>query len=81
MWLYILGGILGAIALIEIAGAITVAVIKEEMQNMDIKGCCVDTIYRCDNKIKLSDLYSNKTFEMEGDSISDDLYEGEQIYV
>jgi len=74
--------IIGAIvAIVTIGGAITIAIIIKEMQKRNISGCIVDLIDGCENKIKLNDLYSSKTFKIEGESISDDLYEGMRIYI
>jgi len=74
----IIGGI---VALITAGATITVSAIKKEMRKKGISGCIVDLINRCDNTIKLNDLDSNVTFKMKGESISDELYEGECIYV
>jgi len=71
----------GIVSLIVIGGAVTISIIINEMKKRNISACIVDVIDRCNNTIKLNDLYNNKTFKIEGDSISDELYEGERIYV
>ena len=68
--------IVGAIV---IKGMITKAKLREAMRDQDVAAALVDRINRCDNTVKLVDLYSNNSIEVRGDGIASDIYVGEKI--
>jgi len=59
---------------------ITIDKIKEKMLEHNCEKALIKTINSCTNQITLKDLDSEDTFVIEGDSILDDIYEGQVIY-
>ena len=67
-------------AAIGLAIAVTVEVVRDEMKERHVKAAVVETIDRCNNRVKFRDLVDSwYTFTIEGEA-SDELYEGKVIY-
>lgn len=86
MWLRLLG--LAAAALIAAAvvtvvvdGIITKRELREKMREEGMKRAVIDMIDNSNNTIKLKDLDSDKVMEVKGDGISDEISQGDCIYV
>ena len=82
---WILAGLLGAAAVsvivITISGIIDRKRIQDELkrQQDEIGKVLVEEINKCDRVVRLKDLDSESVYEINGDSISDDIYEGQYI--
>ncbi len=76
----ILTGIVAAAAVGVIAYVISGMITKEKIKLKVNDDVIIKSINNCTNTITLEDL-DNQTYEVRGDSISDDLYEGQMIYV
>ncbi len=72
-------GVVGAAAVV-IKGVIDKRKIKEELAKKNINKAIIDMINKTDNVITLKDLENYSEFEIKGDGISDELYEGQTIY-
>lgn len=72
-------GAVGAAAVI-IKGVIDKRKIKQELAKKNINKAIIDMINKTDNVITLKDLENYSEFEIKGDGISDELYEGQTIY-
>ena len=81
---WILAGLLGAAAVaaivITINGIINKKRIEEEMNNQNVKDVFVEAINKCDNVVRLKAL-DDTIYEINGDGISDDIYEGQYITI
>ncbi len=84
---WILAGLLGAAAVsvivITISGIIERKRIQDELkrQQDEIGKVLVEEINKCDRVVRLKDLDSESVYEINGDSISDDIYEGQYITI
>ena len=84
---WILAGLLGAAAVyvivITISGIIDRKRIQDELkrQQDEIGKVLVEEINKCDRVVRLKDLDSESVYEINGDSISDDIYEGQYITI
>lgn len=84
---WILAGLLGAAAVsvivITISGIIDRKRIQDELkrQQDEIGRVLVEEINKCDRVVRLKDLDSESVYEINGDSISDDIYEGQYITI
>lgn len=78
---WILAGLaIMAVGVIVISGMVTKSRIKEEMRNRNFKDMMITEINKCTNTIKLEDLDSDRTIEIQGDDIDSSLYKYETIY-
>ena len=88
-----LGRILMGLATIAI-GALAVSVIvktvrglinKRKIQNLvhseGMRRVIIDSVDRCSNRVKITDLGTDKKMTIEGDGIDNDIYEGDVIRV
>ncbi len=71
--------IVGAIIL-YIYGEITRDKIEDKLRDQDCEEAIIKEIDKCNNVVTLKDLNGNE-YEIHGDSISNDLYEDQRIYV
>ena len=84
---WILAGLLGAAAVsvivITISGIIDRTRIQDELKRQQdaIGKVLVEEINKCDRVVRLKDLDSESVYEINGDSISDDIYEGQYITI
>ncbi len=77
---WILAGLaIMAVGVIVISGMVTKSRIKEEMRSRNFKDMMITEINKCTNTIKLEDLDSDSTIEIQGDDIDSSLYEYETI--
>ena len=77
---WILAGLaIMAVGVIVISGMVTKSRIKEEMRSRNFKDMMITEINNCTNTIKLEDLDSDRTIEIQGDDIDSSLYEYETI--
>lgn len=75
----LLGIAVAAVGVVVISGIISKSRIKEVMQEQNIQRALITEINRCTNVIKLKDLNSSKTKEIQGDGIDDSLREYDKI--
>lgn len=74
MWGWILLGLAAAtVGVIVIRGTINESRIKEEMHKENINKAVVTAIDNCTNTVKIQDLCSDKTLEIQGDDVDSDL--------
>ena len=82
---WILAGLLGTAAVaaivITINGIINKRRIEEEMRKRDVEKVIVKKVDECDNVLTLKDLDSDAVYEINGDDIADDIYEGQYITI
>lgn len=64
-----------AVGVIVISGIVTKNRIKEKLRERGLKDALITSIDSCTNTVKLEDLYSDKTLEIRGDGIDDELDE------
>ena len=80
---WIIGGLLTAAAItaivIYINGKITKEKLEEEFRKRDIKMAIAKEINKCTNTMTFED-FENNTYEVHGDSIDDDIEEGDVIW-
>lgn len=87
MLLHILGGLLFAAAAVTtfyvISGIITRNKIRETLKNNseNINDAIITQINNCTNEISIKDLYSNCEYTIQGDGISNEIYNGEVITI
>ena len=65
---------------IKISGIIDKAKLRSEMRN-NCNNFIIKEINNCTNRVKLEDMCSNQEYICHGDGISNELYEGQIIYV
>lgn len=80
---WIIGGLLTAAAItaivIYINGKITKEKLEEELRKRNIKMVIAKEINKCTNTMTFED-FENNTYEVHGDSIADDIEEGDIIW-
>lgn len=70
-----------AAIVIVIHGMITEEKIRQELKDRCLDNAFVKKIDACENTITLEEFESGRKIEIQGDSISDDIYEDDVIYV
>lgn len=73
--------ITSAAVVIYVSGTITRHKIEEKLREKNIYSAMIQEIDRCKNCISLKDLDSGKILQIQGDGVSDDLYNEDRIYV
>lgn len=76
----LVGALLVGAVVCYVIGDITKENTKEQMAEHNMGRALVKTIDTCSNRIKLEDLDSGAEMEIEGDGISDEIYQGQVIY-
>lgn len=71
----LLGLATAAVGVIVISGIVTKNRIKEKLRERGIRDGLITSINNCTNTVKLEDLYSDKTLEIRGDELDDELDE------
>lgn len=69
----------GAI-IIYVCGKITQSKIEDKLREKGVEEALIRQISNCDNTVTLEDFCSDQKFEIHGDGIGDDIYEGQRIY-
>lgn len=64
-----------AVGVIIISGVVTKNRIREKLRENGIKDALITSINSCTNTVKLEDLNSDKTLEIRGDDLDDELDE------
>ena len=59
-----------AVGVIVISGIVDKSSIKEQMEERDIEDLLITKINTCNNTVKLRDLWSDETIEIQGDYIA-----------
>lgn len=74
---WIIAGLLlaGAITIV-ISGIITREKAQQKLEERGVKNAIVEKINECSNTLSIKDLDDDKTYELKGDDISDEFYEG-----
>lgn len=82
---WIIGALLGAAAItaiiIVVSGIIDKQKIQDKMREQGVSDALVEKINNCENVVRLKDLDSDQTYEIQGDDVSYSLYEGQVITV
>lgn len=79
---WILAGIaMLAVGVIVISGMITKDRLREQLKSRNLKSAFVKSIDRCTNTVKLEDLYSDETLEIQGDDVDSELRLHQRITV
>ena len=68
-----------AVGVIVISGIVNKSRIKEKMRERGLEEAIITEIDSCTNKVKLEDLYSDKTLEIQGDDLDCSLEEYDTI--
>lgn len=76
----LLGLAAAAVGVIVISGIVSKSRIKEKMRENGIKDAIITEINNCTNTVKIEDLYGDKTLEIRGDDLDDELEEDDVIY-
>jgi len=77
------GAAIAAVAatVIYIKGKITAEKLRAELKKRNRDSAIIKAINQSNNIVTLESLFDDTTYEVHGDEISDELYEGEKIYV
>lgn len=83
MW-KLLGGIVAALFVLGVTAYVVKGIIdkrklQQAMRDNEIRDAIIDTVDRHARKIKLKDLKKDKYLEVQGEGISDEIYEGLKI--
>lgn len=70
-----------AATVIYVSGTITRSKLKEKLRDNGIEDAMIKAIDYCDNVVTLEDMDSDKTLEIHGDDVDNELDEGYRIYV
>jgi hypothetical protein len=76
----LLGLLATATIVVVISGCINKSKVKETVQDKNLQGGVVEMVDRCRNVVKWKDLNSDQEYEMQGESVGDDIHEGDVIY-
>ncbi len=76
----IMAAALSAIVIV-VNGIISKDVAKQKMREKGVDKFIVDKIDKCTNTMSIKDLESSNTYELKGDGIGYDIFEGDVIYV
>ena len=74
----LLGGGLALTAYV-VKGIIDKSKIQQAMRDKEIEDAIIETVSRSARRVKLKDIKRGSMLEIEGDGISDDIYEGMRI--
>lgn len=77
----LLGLAAAAVGVIVISGMVTKSRIKEKLRANGLKDAMITAINTCTNTVTLEEFCSDKKIEIRGDSLDDELYEYETIFV
>jgi ABC-type bacteriocin/lantibiotic exporter with double-glycine peptidase domain len=75
----LLGLATAAVGVIVISGMVTKSRIKEKMREKGLHETIITEINYCTNTVKLEDLYSDDTLEIQGDELDYELEEYDTI--
>lgn len=83
MW-RLLGGIVAALFVLGVTAYVVKGIIdkrklQQAMSDNEIRDAIIDTVDRHARKVKLKDLKKDKYLEVQGEGISDEIYEGLKI--
>lgn len=76
-----IGAVVGSVIVKTIRGIINRQKIRNLAHSEGMRRVVIDSIDSCTNKVKITDLGTNRQMSITGDGIDYDLYEGETITI